>query len=745
MKSLRDLNTSAKKSIPFIDGRPTTVSFNNETADNTTVSTYENRSFTVNPGTEITSLINLSQPLVYSINLALLPGATLSWGNLTGVGSGNLTTSSTGQLYTVSNIRSLADWNAIKSPTISVPLDSPNWVFSSNIWYDSDNKRTWNTSVNVIQLDQLDAPSDYYYPDGITNQITGTPNVFDLGLSDITNANLTLTLTSSNVQVYGNLSSSGTGGTSSWYSANSTLIISGNIDSVNSHLDNLYYTPVAAGLDETWYLNYQLYNPTSSYYTNKQQFIKSSLDLFLSRPESAYFTENTSGTISGTPLVVDSINNPNGTFTLTIYPSTTSAVSTLSSTGSGGTSSFNGTTKTLTITGTKAQVNSHLAAVTMQPGLDYDSDFYLNYRLVTSGGDISVRIQQQYVINSTGVSNTTVSRTFESNGANYIFANSTPQITETVSGATYSLYLTSSAGKFHNGIASGGSVANVSSNYLVTGTKTQVNSALTNIVFYPNKDTIGSQTFNMQLIRNSSTTLVSQNIGLTGTTRTTPISGITQVTYDYYYNNPNGVAANWYAGELIAPLTYEQCFYLKANVVVVGRGGSGEANGTGHGGGGGVVVANAITFGSTVTMGLWSYDAQGYGTQEYGSYRIVSTGLTTTARKGDDYYHVGSTVHGGNSGAPTTHSYSGVNGGGAGGNASGSAPGPGLIPTNVTNSTAFGRGGGGSTSDYGTQTVNWPYYNGGDLTGIGGKAGTYPSGTYRNPADGKWIFKFYEG
>jgi len=740
MKSLRDLNSASKKGIAFADPRPSTIEFSNATGVNQTASTYENRTFTAEPGSELAVAINLDQPLKYSIDLSASPSSTLTWGNLSGVGSGNLTASSSGQLYTVSNIRSVGDWDAVKSPAISVPLDSPNWVFSSNLWYNSSNTRTWNTTVNVIQLDQLTSPSDYYYPDGVTNLVTGTPDVYDLGLSDINNDNLTLKLTSSNVQVYGNLVSSGTGGVSTWHSGNATLIISGNITSLNSHLNNLYYTPAAAGLDETWYLNYQLYNTSSNYYTNKQQFIKSSIDLFLSRPETSYYTRNTSGVIAGTPSIVDSINNPNGTFTLQIYPSVVGAVTTLSSTGSGGTSSFNSSTKTLTITGTKAQVNSHLSAVTLQPGLDYQSNFYFNYRLVTSGGDISVRVQNQYVTNASEVSNTTVPRTFISNGANQIFSSDTIQITETVGGATYSLYLSSGAGKFHNGTASGAAINNASSNYVVTGNKTAINSALSNMRFYPNKDTIGSQSFTIQIVRNTSVTLVSQTISLTGTARTTPIEGTGQVVYDAYSNNPRGYGMGWFEngvnGFTPPTQTYEQCFYLKANVVIVGRGGYGNAYG-GHGGGGGVVLGNAITFGSAIKV---HHPVLYNGYDNYGWYKVESTNYTATASQGGEASGNVSVPRGGYSGSPTVHSPYSIYAGGAGSNATFSQSGNGITPTNISTSVEFGPGGGPNRAYY-NNNQNAPFLAN-VLNGQGGKGGVYPNN--KNPIDGQIIIKYYE-
>ena len=83
-------------------------------------------------------------------------------------------------------------------------------------------------------------------------------------------------------------------------------------------------------------------------------------------PATAFnYATNASQIITGTPYIQSEAPTPGVTWTITVTPSQPSAVTTLSSAGSGGTSSFNSSTKVLTIVGLKAQAQSHLDSITL--------------------------------------------------------------------------------------------------------------------------------------------------------------------------------------------------------------------------------------------------------------------------------------------------------------------------------------------------------------------------------------------
>lgn len=79
----------------------------------------------------------------------------------------------------------------------------------------------------------------------------------------------------------------------------------------------------------------------------------------LSVPSKMYFDEGTSQLVTGNPLIIDE-GTLDPTWLLEVVPSVPSNVSNFSSVGSGGTTSFNNTSKVYTIVGKKEEVNSHL-------------------------------------------------------------------------------------------------------------------------------------------------------------------------------------------------------------------------------------------------------------------------------------------------------------------------------------------------------------------------------------------------
>ena len=83
--------------------------------------------------------------------------------------------------------------------------------------------------------------------------------------------------------------------------------------------------------------------------------------VYLSTPSDVYFNASSTGTLTGGCTVIDTYST---NWTVTVAPSFTDAITTLTTAGSGGTSTFNSTTKVLTIKGTRTQVNSHLNAIT---------------------------------------------------------------------------------------------------------------------------------------------------------------------------------------------------------------------------------------------------------------------------------------------------------------------------------------------------------------------------------------------
>jgi hypothetical protein len=107
--------------------------------------------------------------------------------------------------------------------------------------------------------------------------------------------------------------------------------------------------------------------------------------------DDVYYDKNDTGVIAGNPEILD---NYSTNWTVTVTPSNINYVSVLSSAGTGGTSSFNTTTKVLTIKGTKTQVNTHLNLISYTITNLATEDFILGYLAIndtTGEGDYKVQ------------------------------------------------------------------------------------------------------------------------------------------------------------------------------------------------------------------------------------------------------------------------------------------------------------------------------------------------------------------
>ncbi len=97
--------------------------------------------------------------------------------------------------------------------------------------------------------------------------------------------------------------------------------------------------------------------------------------------------------ITGNPVVYDySVQQPN--WTVTVTPNSATGITAVSTVGSGGTVSINPTTRVITISGTKTQVNSHLNSMYFTFSSTNTSSFVLTY----------------YAINATATKNQTVTQ-----------------------------------------------------------------------------------------------------------------------------------------------------------------------------------------------------------------------------------------------------------------------------------------------------------------------------------------------
>jgi len=112
----------------------------------------------------------------------------------------------------------------------------------------------------------------------------------------------------------------------------------------------------------------------------------------LTTPSAYVYTAASSNSVTGYPQIQYPGSAP--TWTVTVTPELIDAVTTLSSAGAGGTSTFNSTTKVLTLVGTKTQVNSHLAALSVTTVANKQWSYNLTY-VATNSTDIATATKTQ--------------------------------------------------------------------------------------------------------------------------------------------------------------------------------------------------------------------------------------------------------------------------------------------------------------------------------------------------------------
>lgn len=544
MNSLNDLNNYGIE-VTYTDERDPFVEFDRTTAENQTQIVNEGLGIAASLGIEILDIIGFSTALVnYTIDVSATPGTTVTW--TTVPPTCTVTNPSTG-VYRISGINSKAIWDQVKQPIIQPPADYiSSFNYTSTINYLTSLNKSWTTNLTVVDVEEWSSTSlsDFYFTPGSENTINTAPTLIDVG---VPNPTWIVTITPSNLSYLSSMSSTGTGGSSSFNATTKVLTINGTNDQINSHLQNLKLTSIA-DLEYDFALTYKATNIAYGYSDQVTQNMRSTLIRYLGRVRSnQVFAEDDPqfSLGSSTPLIIDLEYTGSGSYTMVIEAVPTTAVSTLSSSGTGGTSSWNNSTKRLTITGTKAQVNSHLNAVNILIAPDYAVDFYLYYQLTTPNAFTQNKNQVfDNVAVHPEVININLIRQYVPGTDTLIFATNSPSITDLDPVTNFTITLTTTKGVFS---AVG---TTTSANWTYTGTKNQINDLFPQIKFTPNSgiDSVDVITYTQS---KNGTVYLTQTFTLLGPTLTTAgnftyYSGTTQtITGSPLIYNEDPATTSW--------------------------------------------------------------------------------------------------------------------------------------------------------------------------------------------------------
>jgi hypothetical protein len=358
-----------------------------------------------------------------------------------------------------------------------------------------------------------------------------------------------------------------------------------------------------------------------------------------------------------------------------------------------GTSSFNNSTKVLTLSGTRDAVNNLVDYISLTPATDYRQNFTLSYTVTTPRSSTATKTQQLLIgVADTDISNMNITRSYVANNPNYIFSTLTPVIgdTDTSGSFTVSLSCSSSLGSF---ATNRNTALPTTRNISFTGTKAACNAWFATVIFYPNAGVTASGNITYTQSKNG-TQQVSLAFTIIGSPGTYPDEGFVAGpnTVGYYSWSPS----------------FEQAYYVGViQILLVGAGGGG-----GFGGGGGGryrLINNVQIFSGDLFRGNVGIGGEAaYFSAAADAYQSATRGGTTSIQTNRTSNNISYTAEGGYGG---TKFASTAAAGGAGASVGGGtyAGGAGY----AANYTQYGGGGGGGTNAIGDSYTPGATSNGG--------------------------------
>lgn len=503
MNTLQELN-SRQSTTTFTDERPASITFDRAAGSTRTTNIEEGHTFTHSVGIEILEIINYQTiNASYTIDASACPGTVVQWDSIP---AGLTLTNPSDGVYTISGIRWSQDWAAIRAPRIRQPVEySGSYVITSTINYSGNQSKSWLLNVNVANIVELSSATDFWFTPG-TFSVTGPTKFIDTAG---TGWSLTVSASPNN-----NVTSISAGGSGVYNPVSKTLTLTGTNAQINTALNSLSMVTTAT-IPDNMVLTYTAYYAVGDYFDTQRQNLKNTANRYLSPVSAGTYNEDQAGAVGNAPIITHPEYAGTAAYTMTVAVNSAdlAKVKLLDSAGSGGSKSWNATTRTLTITGTKTQVNSHLATLTLTPTTDVESNFSLIYTVtVPAGTYISPGLlskTQVFYVNQTHdeASNYFFARNFNATGNSIvgtaIFAQNTIQITDQdTSNPTYTVELSlpnSTYGYWTTASTGGPGFSTLS----FSGTRAYCNILLTKITLWMNAGRWANTYFTYKQYKNS--------------------------------------------------------------------------------------------------------------------------------------------------------------------------------------------------------------------------------------------------
>jgi hypothetical protein len=285
------------------------VYFDNPTPTGAVINLNEGQSHQVSAPTNPTIIIS-GQALTYNVDVSASLGAQVEW---TSIPADCVLSNPSAGIYSISNITTIAQWNTIKNPNVTLS-NSYNGSFNYNVsvsWQSGARSINWLNTVNVAEVFPLTTPNSGIFYNSYENSILSYPILIDNGNQTV---NWTVTVSSSVPSNLSLITSAGSGGSSNWNNVTKTLIVSGTVAEINSHLSSLKFTTSEGETDFT--LTYNAYNETNSEdATVNQNFVFGTTNLAVTR---TYLSNQGNNIFSSNTPVILNDGDTGATYTITL-------------------------------------------------------------------------------------------------------------------------------------------------------------------------------------------------------------------------------------------------------------------------------------------------------------------------------------------------------------------------------------------------------------------------------------------
>ena len=385
MNSLSELNSFSATQLEVTDLRGSKVIFDRvpPLQPITQVFNITSTTVAVDPGIEIIDIINYATANVrYRVTIVtggspLLTGSTISWASV----PAGLTLTTVGNVYTISGIDNVTDWDAIKSFTWNLPANyatRPNWYLDvAIIYYDS-------VLAQDVVVDWEVYDEDYYY---LAELFSVASMSSTIGSIKSTSAAL---ISTANFDCPGSGINRASASISAAAALNATaldldLAIANFTSQFTLVVNTRYQAKFSANISSvtTLSLTATLYKAISNMTTRN----------YISNSDNQIFA-------TSTPYIEDISSSVNFTIELSSANGTFGSVSSIGS-------------ATYSFSGTYSQVNSEFSSIYFWPTKNYNSNTTFNYKQYRNG---ILQLEKTVSLNYASAGTSLLTYAFETSG-----------------------------------------------------------------------------------------------------------------------------------------------------------------------------------------------------------------------------------------------------------------------------------------------------------------------------------------